>query len=137
MKQLLILLFCLAGTQAFAQSTISVTVSNIPSDKGEVIISLFDNANDFLEKPVKTIKVPAAEGSVSASFEGVAAGDYAIAVIHDKNENGELDTNFMGIPKERYGWSNNPSPTFRAAHWEEALFSLKSGDAPQFSIKLL
>ena len=139
MKYAIAFLLCLFSWQLFAQADhrIDVTVSNIESTKGQLIISLFDTETNFLEKPYKTMTVPATKGSVSASFEGIPAGTYAIAVIHDKNENAELDTNFMGIPKERYGWSNNPSPSFRAARWDEALFSVKAGSSSQFTIKLL
>jgi uncharacterized protein (DUF2141 family) len=40
-------------------------------------------------------------------FEDIAPGTYALAIIHDENMNGELDTNWLGVPTEGYGFSNN------------------------------
>ena len=50
----------------------------------------------------------------------VAPGEYAVAVHHDANANGKLDANFLGIPKEGYGVSNDARPTFRAPKFSEA-----------------
>ncbi len=47
-------------------------------------------------------------------------GTYAVAVHHDANSNGKVDTNFLGIPREGYGVSNDPRPRFRAPRFEEA-----------------
>jgi uncharacterized protein (DUF2141 family) len=49
-------------------------------------------------------------------------GEYSVAVIHDENNNGKLDTNIFGIPTEAYGFSNNIRPKFRAANWDETKF---------------
>jgi uncharacterized protein (DUF2141 family) len=55
------------------------------------------------------------------------AGTYAVQVMHDENDNGKLDSKFMGIPTEGYGFSNNPQ-VLRRAHFSEAKFDI--GDAP-------
>lgn len=49
-------------------------------------------------------------------------GEYAIKVFHDENKNGELDTDFLGIPTENYGYSNNASSWFGPPSWENAKF---------------
>jgi len=53
-------------------------------------------------------------------FEDIAPGTYALAVVHDENMNGKLDTNWLGIPTEGYGFSNDAKamlgpPSFSAA----------------------
>jgi len=50
----------------------------------------------------------------------VPPGRYAIVVIHDENENQKLDRNFFGIPKEGFGFSNNPRVIFSAPSWQTA-----------------
>ena len=50
----------------------------------------------------------------------VTPGTYAAAVHHDANANGRMDTNFLGIPREGYGVSNDPRPRFRAPRFSEA-----------------
>jgi uncharacterized protein (DUF2141 family) len=49
-------------------------------------------------------------------------GKYAISIFHDTNEDGELSTNFIGIPKEPYGFSNNPKAKFGPPSFEQSLF---------------
>ena len=46
------------------------------------------------------------KGSYQRSFD-IPPGTYAVKLHIDENENGKLDTNFLGIPKEQYGISNN------------------------------
>ena len=55
---------------------------------------------------VTRVEEPVGKGSYQRSF-GIPAGTYAIKLHIDENQNGELDTNFLGIPKEQYGTSNN------------------------------
>lgn len=47
-------------------------------------------------------------------------GTYAVAVFHDANANGRMDSNFLGMPKEGYGVSNDVRPKFRAPRFSEA-----------------
>ena len=51
-------------------------------------------------------------------------GNYAIAVYHDKNKNGKIDTNLLGIPKEDYGFSNDARGKFGPASWNDAVFKV-------------
>jgi len=60
-------------------------------------------------------------------FDGLQPGRYAVAIIHDENSNKRLDTNFMGIPKEGYGVSNNIVNMFGPPGFDESSFSLKDG----------
>ena len=53
-------------------------------------------------------------------------GEYALKVFHDENGNNELDTRIFGIPKERYGFSNNVRGTFGPPEYDEAAFNLNS-----------
>ena len=57
-----------------------------------------------------------------ATYPNLPPGKYALSCFHDLNGNGKLDTNWMGIPNEPYGFSNNARPQFRAPKWAEAAF---------------
>ena len=74
-------------------------------------------------KPVEMRKVAAGQGEVKLQFKDLPPGNYAVQVMHDENENGQLDTNFLGIPVEGYGFSNNPN-VMRKAHYDEARFDV-------------
>ena len=63
---------------------------------------------------------------MSYTFPELEEGKYAVAVFHDENKNGKLDKNYLGIPTEVYGFSNNARRTFSAPSFEEAEVNLKS-----------
>ena len=64
---------------------------------------------------------------VTFHFNNLPAGKVAVMAMHDENGNGKLDSNFMGMPTEGYGFSNNPK-VMRKAHFDEAAVEL--GDTP-------
>ena len=74
-------------------------------------------------------------GVVTTSFE-VEPGEYAISVHHDDNDNGKMDTNFIGIPKEPTGLSNGAVPKFGPPKYKDAAFRVGNEDL-EMPIKLL
>lgn len=78
----------------------------------------------------RTVKLDK-NGNARLVFRGVAAGDYAIKVFVDQNGNGKLDKNFLGIPKEPYGLSNDIKPRFSMPSWEQLKFTIKPGITKQ------
>ncbi|HPZ89719.1 MAG TPA: DUF2141 domain-containing protein, partial [Flavihumibacter sp.] len=73
-------------------------------------------------------------GSTAATldvpFDNIPDGTYAVSVFLDENDNGKLDANGFGIPKEDYGFSNNVRPLTRAANFNESKFVVKGKGAP-------
>lgn len=57
-------------------------------------------------------------------FSNLKSGKYAVSVMNDQNGNKVIDKNFLGIPKEEWGVSNNVRPTLRAPKFEEAAFEI-------------
>jgi uncharacterized protein (DUF2141 family) len=98
--------FTLKGTFKEAR-TLVVVVKNLKNENGEVHIALYNSKKDFLKKYCQGKSVSAARGEVTVQFTGLPPGEYAIGIIHDENKNQKLDTNFIGIPKEGYGFSND------------------------------
>ncbi len=66
------------------------------------------------------------EKNIQYTFSGIPNGDYTIAVFHDINNNGKLDKNFLGIPKEGYAFSKNAMGTFGPPNFDKAQFKLDS-----------
>jgi len=66
-------------------------------------------------------------------IDSLEYGEYAVKVFHDENKNGELDTDFLGIPDEDYSFSNNVSSWFGPPSWERAKFLF---DQPEMTIKI-
>jgi len=71
--------------------------------------------------------------TADAVFDPVPQGVYAVAVFHDESMNGKLDSNFLGIPKEGYGASNNPRKRLGPPLFEQAKFSMNQ---PECSIEV-
>jgi len=106
-------LFLLSGAQAAEPVALHVAVTGGEPGKGQMIIALFATKKDYMKNAVAEATVPVDEsGAASYSFEGLAPGDLAISVIYDEDNDGKLDTGFMGIPKEKFGFL-----TMRRVQW--------------------
>ena len=111
-KTFLVLLFFTMGVSA-AWARLTVNVSNIDHDAGEVRVLLCDEASFLTPNCAMTKSQPAAFGTLSFVFEDVPAGNWALLAYHDANSNHDLDRNFLGIPTEQFGFSNNPGYTHK------------------------
>jgi uncharacterized protein (DUF2141 family) len=124
-----------AGSLARAQDTgapnsIKVLVVGLHSNDGEVDCALFASADGFpadSAKAGKTAKSKIQNGQAVCIFGGVAPGSYAVSVFHDENGNGKLDRNFMGMPKEGVGASNDAAGHFGPPKYDDARFKYQGG----------
>lgn len=110
--------------------TVSLTISGFDGKTGIVQIALYGSENDYLVHDAaivtRRIEAPHNSDSLTVELHPGSPGEYAVAVFLDENRNDKLDTKIFGIPKEPYGFSNNPSPRFRAPRFSEAAFQLSS-----------
>lgn len=110
----------LLGAPAWAQkATLVVEIPQLAAAQGFLLVSVFRGPDGFPEDPDKAAAISstsALKGTNTITFEGLQPGEYAVAVAHDENANGEVDTNSFGLPTEPVGFSNDPSlfgkPTF-------------------------
>jgi uncharacterized protein (DUF2141 family) len=119
-----------AGTAGAGTVALTVKVENITEVKGKLFVSIYAKADGFPGKSELALKrdaVPVTGTSQVYTFEGLAPGTYAVGVAHDVNDNGKVDTNFIGIPKEPVGVSNDAKGRFGPPKFEDAKFSL-AGD---------
>src|SRR5579864_8327859 len=119
------------GTAAPDQGALRVSVSGMRSAKGNVTITIYpDDAAHFLDGKYKVARqqVPTTLPITTACFVLPAPGNYAVALFHDENANGHLDTNALGIPTEGYGFSNNPTLYFGPPDLGRVRFTFHPGD---------
>lgn len=115
--------------------SLKVDVQNIRVAKGSVHIGLYRACADFPDcEPVELIIINAKTKPVQAAFR-VEPGEYAVAVYHDENGNGQMDKRAFGFPKEPYGFSNNFRPRFSAPKFSDCRFSV-GGEGKTISVKL-
>jgi uncharacterized protein (DUF2141 family) len=117
-----------------------VKVSNIKELKGEMKIALYNNKSSFdkQENPFATAQIPVDKNVIEFKFENVPPSkDYALAVHHDANNNGKIDTNLLGIPKEGFCFSNNAMGNFGPPSYEDCKFEIKPGTFVIQDLKLI
>src|SRR5215217_6567284 len=131
------LVLCSIQLPVYAQNKIIATVIGFENDKGLCRACLFNSETAFKSsKALECVQATVANKKATANFENVADGTYAIFVFHDSNNNGIMDKNWMGIPKEGYGASQNKLPFAAAPKYESNKFSIKNKATHQLSIKL-
>ncbi|MEN0653855.1 MULTISPECIES: DUF2141 domain-containing protein [Hyphobacterium] len=123
---------------ALAQdASITIVVENVRPE-GTIDAALFVSAEGWDETgPVASGRADTASGRVEITFDGLEPGEYAIRLYHDENADGSFNMNFMGIPTEGYGFSNNPFPRFRGARFDEAVFTVAAGETREETVELM
>lgn len=129
---LLFFILCtrLALAQGDAVTTLRVELTGLQQVDGDIYIAVYDSDDTWLgEATVLDRKVVIAEsrdGELVSTELQLPPGEYALSIFYDSNANGELDTNFIGIPKEPVALSNNARPRFGPPKYEDAKFTLGS-----------
>ncbi|OQX70154.1 MAG: hypothetical protein B6A08_01375 [Sorangiineae bacterium NIC37A_2] len=118
-------LWLTAASQATAepQGTLStrLAISKVRSAQGNVFVAVYDRSGWLVPGKFKTYRtVRARTGELTVTIPGLSRGRYAVAVFHDENKNGVVDTNWLGLPKEGFGFSRL-SP-LRVPSFDEASF---------------
>jgi len=116
------------GSQAQSiKTTIQVDVEKIRNATGMMACALFNTADGFPDvqgKSFQYVYVSINSGLANCEFKDVAAGTYAVSVFHDENNNKKLDKNFVGMPLEGYGVSNNIRHMMSAPEFKESSFQV-------------
>lgn len=110
---------------------LKVRVVGLRNGDGSLSVAVFTAARGFpgkFERSLTTTSVPALFPEQVVVFDGIPFGTCAVAIRHDENGNGKLDTNFIGMPREGMGASNNPRPKFGPPSFEDASFLFDHAD---------
>jgi len=115
--------------QSVQNGTIMIEINGIEDKGGKMTVGLFKESDEFLKIPSFSDEIKIKdEYTIYMKFENIPFGTYAISIYHDLNENGELDSNFIGIPKEPIGFSNNYFPKFGPPKFKHAAFELDQNE---------
>ena len=123
---------------------LTITIDNLRSNQGQVLLCVFSaESSDSAQfpdcekgRPVRFTKAIISGGKAVVTFNGLKDGIYAVAAIHDENGNGQLDTNFIGIPTEGIGVSTNPR-IFGKPRFEQGQFNIKGNTAITIDTKYI
>lgn len=116
----------LAWALPASAATVEVRVSGVAGGKGKVSVAVCDRAR-FLKQCPYSASAPAQAGETVISLKDVPAGTWAVLAYQDENGNGELDRNFIGIPKENYGFSRDAASKFGPPGFEDAAIEVREG----------
>tara|TARA_B100000214_G_scaffold170829_1_gene122795 strand:- start:102 stop:551 length:450 start_codon:yes stop_codon:yes gene_type:complete len=100
--------------------SLEIKINNLESNKGPIYIRILDEN----ENPVIVGTSTVINYSSEISFDSISPGKYAIQFFHDENENQKMDFNLIGIPKEKFGSSNNVKPVLGPPKFEKMLINL-------------
>jgi len=139
-KTINIIFFALMTFSSISAQSLSVTVKNIDTNlPGQIFVEVFDNEDDYtiIEKKLvgKKVKVEG-EAAKTIQFENLPAGTYSVCVFHDKNNNGILDKNWVGMPLEGYAFSNNVFGIFGPPSFEDTNIKTTNGQKTKLSITM-
>lgn len=112
------------------EGTLSIEIRNIQKPEGMVWIGIYDSESSFLvkEKAIVEGVIVKKEGRLTVDIPHLKYGDYAIAIFHDENNNGQMDRNIFGIPSEPFAFSRRPRSKWRLPRFSEVRFTF---DHPQ------
>lgn len=111
-----------------AQSAdLTLKINNIDPLEGKIMVALFNSEETYFDKEqvFADFVIAADSAEVTCTFQDLPEGTYAITVYHDEDDNGEMNRNWIGIPKEGYAFSNNFTSAFRPASFNDAAFQLQ------------
>ena len=111
-------------------ATLTITISDIRENEGQVMIQVASSEKEFqsdggLNSKAASLSQRGQAGEMTFQIS-LPEGFYAAQVMHDLNGNGELDANFLGMPREPWAFSNNAVGRRGSAKWEDAKFEISA-----------
>ncbi len=119
-----IVLMCV-GLVAKSQN-LTLEVRDIENLKGYLMVAIYNSKESYRKSPVSAFRVEVKDKVMILPCQGLPAGTYAIALYHDENNNGVLDTGAYGRPTEKYGFSNDAEGVMGEPPYEKCSFVLKA-----------
>jgi uncharacterized protein (DUF2141 family) len=126
---------CLAAAASVA-GDLTIEVSGITPDRGKVYVAVYDRPDTFPSGRQRVNQVlESRDRHLTVQFNNLPPGQYAVAAFQDFNGNGKLDKNFLGIPKEPYGFSQEARGSMGPPPFAEAAVTLNPDGATRIVLK--
>lgn len=121
-----------------AGTELRVQIGHLRNQEGHVLVSLFRNGAGYPDDPEKAFrkgKAQISNGNAVMVFHDIPPGEYAIAILHDENDDLRMNKTWLGMPAEGYGFSNNVMGMFGPPSISKASFSVRTGGIQVISIQ--
>ena len=136
---IVLVLFINLISDVFSQEkdTLSITldITFTKFNKGRILVALYNSEESYMEEKYKTGEVLVKDHKAKLIFNSLKKGTYAFSFFHDLNDNNKLDTNFLGIPKEPYGFSNNKKGRFGPPKFNEVALEIDENSYYEIAIE--
>lgn len=134
------LMYCLVFfvlPHATTNPQLTIKISNIEKLKGDIKIGVFNTGTNFLKEgaAIKNYSVKVDKNTAVLTITDLPKGEYAVSMFHDENSDNIMNTNFIGVPKEPYGFSNNIVPRMSPPKYKDCKFSFS--ESKTLYIKLI
>jgi uncharacterized protein (DUF2141 family) len=136
MKSLLLFFAFLVSFAPEPNPKLTIKISNIEKMKGEIIVGVFSSESAFLKEgaAVKNYSIKVNKDAATFTITDLPKGEYAISMYHDENSDNKMNTSFIGIPKEAYGFSNNVKPKMSAPKYQDCKFTFSEDKTLQIKL---
>jgi uncharacterized protein (DUF2141 family) len=113
-----------------ATASLTIRVENVLPAGGILRLGLYDAARypDDDSKPIASADVTAVAGETVITLRAIPPGVYAIQTFQDVNANDRMDTSWLGLPQEPFGFSQDATPFLSKPSFDEVKFTLAAGD---------
>ena len=137
MKSIFILFGLITALLANNNPKLTIKISNIEKMQGEIKVGVFNTGTNFLKQgaAIKNYSIKVDKNTALLTITDLPKGEYAITMYHDENSDNECNRNFIGIPKEPYGFSNNIKPKFGPPKYNDCKFIFS--DNKTLNIKMI
>ena len=123
MPKVLLLFLCSLILLSFQKpASLRIEINNLNNSKGQIVLDLQDENKNSIKAVFQEIK----DNHCIITIKDLSPGKYTFRYFHDRNRNKELDTNWIGMPKEGFGFSNNAKGKFGPPKHEKTIFYFTS-----------
>jgi uncharacterized protein (DUF2141 family) len=116
------------GQEEIKEGVLTIIINGFENDEGKAMIALSNSREDYetQDQAYQSNQIKINDNVARWIINNLPFGEYAIKVYHDEDDDDEMDTNFLGVPSEDFGFSNNARGRFGPASWEDAKFLFNS-----------
>ena len=128
-KTLVLSAALLVSSLSVQAADLVVEIDHINSDNGKVFAQVFLGAENYkIGKAAANQMLEAKKGPGQFVFKDLPAGEYAVRMFHDENNNQKMETNMFGMPTEGYGYSNEAVGNMGPAKYKKMAFTIAAED---------
>lgn len=141
-----ITIFCIGSLDVFEikntvrlndNYNVKVVINGMRSEKGKLVLAIFKDQEGFKNrKPIKRVELNKSELEGNEIVLKLNPGTYGFSVLDDENENNKMDYNFIGIPKEGFGFSNYYHKGLSKPHFDKFKFEIINNKIKLIAIQL-